>query len=585
MECDRVVGENTGNDESLSFEQHGPSSVQVGHRNARRNGPASPYVRPSAYSQTHNEQQQESVPQLRPSLQLDSVYVGEGKGEDYDYPVEDVETVARSDSSTVQDETGANLDGHGKHCSPAGIDKQTGCFSLCQGENQTPEADESRADDGDPEPVLVERMHVEEGSQSGTIDSPSDVASVSLQPMEFTPRDMAHGGSAIARIEGKAFFVDGVMPGETATGEIEVDKGSWGRIKLAEIVSPSPERVTPRCRHFDRCGGCQWQYAGYGAQLEWKQSIVAGQLAHLGGLVDPPVRPTVAPGEPFGYRNRMDYRIREGRPALHQRRSRDLVALSDCDILHPNLADVFADLGDLSGVRALTLRTSVATGDVLAAIAGDVPRHAATTWGCNILQLADDGSRIVQGGDFIEETVAGVPFRITGTAFFQNNTAGAEELVRLVDEAADVEANDTLLDAYAGGGLFAATVGRSAGRVLTIEIDDVAAADLHANLNRAGIGEFRIIRAATEDAIERMDEYWDVVIADPPRKGLGADGVDAITAASPRTVVYVSCDPASLARDAGLLDEFGYELDWVTPVDMFPQTFHIECVARFRRSS
>ncbi|MDJ0497530.1 MAG: 23S rRNA (uracil(1939)-C(5))-methyltransferase RlmD, partial [Acidimicrobiia bacterium] len=110
------------------------------------------------------------------------------------------------------------------------------------------------------------------------------------------------------------------------------------------------------------------------------------------------------------------------------------------------------------------------------------------------------------------------------------------------------------------------------------------ASDLQANLNRAGVEDFRVICGATEDVIERIDEYWDVVIADPPRRGLGVEGVDALTAASPRTVVYVSCDPASLARDSRLLGEVGYDLDWVTPVDMFPQTFHVESVARYQRT-
>jgi 23S rRNA (uracil1939-C5)-methyltransferase len=140
-----------------------------------------------------------------------------------------------------------------------------------------------------------------------------------------------------------------------------------------------------------------------------------------------------------------------------------------------------------------------------------------------------------------------------------------------------------LLDAYAGGGLFAATAGRRGGRVIGIEIDPGTAADLQANLNRAGVEDFRVIRGATEEVIERIDEYWDVAIADPPRRGLGVIGVEAVTAASPRTLVYVSCDAASLARDSRLLTEVGYDLDWVTPVDMFPQTFHVESVARFVR--
>lgn len=400
--------------------------------------------------------------------------------------------------------------------------------------------------------------------------------------MEFEPIDMAHGGSAVARIDGKAFFVDGAMPGELVSGEIELDKGSWGRIRLDEILKPSPQRVDPRCRHFDTCGGCQWQYASYAAQLEWKRSTVAGQLAHLGGLTDPEVRETIAPGSPFNYRNRMDFKIEGGRPALHRRKSNNLVPLIECELLHPNLVEIFPDLGNLDGLNSLTLRTSVATGDVLAILRGRVPPQAAT-WDCNVSHVSNGAIRPIRGETTIEEHVAGTSFRITGDAFFQNNTEGAAALVELVADAAELNRNDTLLDAYAGGGLFAATAGRHSGRVIAIEIDPRTAADLQANLSRAGVEEFRIIRGATEEVIERIDEYWDVVIADPPRRGLGEVGVEAVTAASPRTLVYVSCDAASLARDSRLLVEEGYDLDWVTPVDMFPQTFHVESVARFVR--
>jgi len=387
----------------------------------------------------------------------------------------------------------------------------------------------------------------------------------------------------VAKIDGKAFFVDGVLPDELATGTIAVDKGSWGRIILDEVLEPSPDRSEPPCPYFDRCGGCQWQHGRYEAQLAWKRSIVVGQLAHLGRHPDPPVRQTVAPGPPFGYRNRMDYRVTEGRPALYERRSKQLVPLGSCELLHPNLAATFIDLGDLSGVDELTMRTATSTGDVLVIIEGSVPAQA-SSWGCNVAIVTVDGVRAVHGTASIDETVAGIAFRITGRSFFQNNTAGAEALVALVAEAAELGPNDTLLDAYSGGGLLAAGVGRSAGRVLTVELDQTSAEDLQTNLNRAGVGSYRVIRSATEDAIDRIDEYWDVAIADPPRKGLGPVGVDAVTAAEPRTLVYVSCDPASLARDTLLLAEFGYDLDWVAPVDMFPQTFHVECVARFERT-
>ena len=395
--------------------------------------------------------------------------------------------------------------------------------------------------------------------------------------------EMAHGGSAVAKHHGKAFFVDGALPGELITGTVEVDKGSWGKLHLDSVDESSPDRIEPQCQHFPTCGGCQWQHGAYKSQLEWKRAIVSGQLEHLGRHPNPPVRPTLATGDAFGYRNRMDYSVSDGRPALYERRSKKLVPLRECPILHPNLASLLVDLGNLSGVQALTLRTSTTTGENLVIISGEPPRQS-SSWGCSVASLEPDGLvRGIHGEPTLDEEVAGVSFRISGRAFFQNNTPGAETLVGLVEEAAGVTADDTLLDTYAGGGLFAATVGRGAARVLAIEMDDVAASDLHANLNRAEIDEFRIIRSTTEHAIAHIDEYWDVVIADPPRKGLGLDGVEAVTAARPRTVVYVSCDPASLARDTALLDELDYELEWVTPVDMFPQTFHVESVARFTR--
>jgi 23S rRNA (uracil1939-C5)-methyltransferase len=425
---------------------------------------------------------------------------------------------------------------------------------------------------------MMESKHLREGSLPRTRKGVQPID----DEVQAKTTGMAHGGSAVARVHGKTFFVDGALPGELITGTVELDRGSWGKIRLATVDEPSPYRVPARCGHFTECGGCHWQQGVYEAQLEWKRSIVIGQLIHLGRHPDPPVSATVAPGPPYGYRNRMDYRVVAGSPALYERRSRRLVPLSECPVLHPNLEALLVDLGDLTGVTMLTLRTATTTGDNLAVVTGELPRQA-SSWGCRVAVIENGTLRAVHGDPLLEETVAGVPFRITGTSFFQNNTAGAEALVRLVTAAADAGPNDTLLDAYAGGGLFAATVGRNAGRVIAVEIDKTGAADLHANLNRAGIGEYRIIQDTTEGAIERLDEYWDVAIADPPRRGLGESGIDAVTAAEPRTLVYVSCDPAALARDSALLAAVGYELESVTPVDMFPQTYHIESVARFGR--
>ena len=126
---------------------------------------------------------------------------------------------------------------------------------------------------------------------------------------------MAHGGEAVARVGGKAHFIAGAIPGERVEGRVVRDKGSWARVEIHRVLDPSPLRVVPPCPHFEECGGCQWQFAGHRAQLDWKASIVAGQLRHLGGIADPPVRPAVAPGRPYGYRNRMDFVVRRAASA------------------------------------------------------------------------------------------------------------------------------------------------------------------------------------------------------------------------------------------------------------------------------
>jgi 23S rRNA (uracil1939-C5)-methyltransferase len=206
-------------------------------------------------------------------------------------------------------------------------------------------------------------------------------------------------------------------------------------------------------------------------------------------------------------------------------------------------------LASLDRVERLTLRAGANTGETLT--------------------LADD--------DFgrIHELVAGKRFRISGRAFFQNNTGGAEALVRLVKDALDPKDGDVFIDAYAGGGLFSAAVGEAC-RVYAVESDPLAASDLVVNAKATVLTE-------RFESCTSLPTAWDVAVIDPPRAGLGRKGADRLLAGGPRAIAYVSCDPASFARDAALLGAGGYRLDWVQPVDMFPQTFHVEVVGRFLR--
>lgn len=393
----------------------------------------------------------------------------------------------------------------------------------------------------------------------------ADLPNVEL--MELRIDAMANGGDGIARRDGKAVFVPGGIPGDVIEARIVSAKKRFERAEIESILEPSPDRVDAPCRFFDRCGGCTWQHASYEAQLRWKAETVAGQLRHLGGIESVEVRDIIAPGPAYNYRNRIDLQVDRGRPALYAAGSHDLVPIDVCIIAEHDLVELFGRLGDLSGVEQLSIRTGSNTGETVVVLDGELPASA-DDWG------------VPFGGDDItfHEEVAGAVFQITGTAFFQVNTPGAEALVELVAEAAAVAADDRVLDAYAGGGLFTRTVASAGAEATAIESDELALEDLLVN------SEAAVIEADVADALRELPGDWDVVIVDPPRSGLGPDVTESLIRLRPQTIASVSCDPASFARDASELVDGGYRLEWVQPVDMFPQTPHIETVARFTRA-
>lgn len=396
--------------------------------------------------------------------------------------------------------------------------------------------------------------------------------------VEIDIHDMAHGGEGVGRRDGKAVFVAGAIPGERVRVTLATEKKSWARADLEEVLSPVATRAVPPCPHFDDCGGCQWQHMTNAEQLKWKSTIVAGQLRHVGGMVEPAIGAIVGSSETFGYRNRMTFHVGDGRPGLYRHRSKELVPISACLLLVPGLAELYDRLGDLSGVDEITLRMGVTTGERAVLIRGRIPEQAAA-WSASVVRLAGRRFEPVMGPPYVHEVVGGVRFRITGPAFFQVNTAGAEILTELVGDALQPSGADTLLDAYAGVGLFSATVGKSAGRVIAVESSGVALGDLRHNLSEAGIANHEVVRGRFEEFAPATS--WSIAVCDPPRTGLGKQGVAALVGGAPRRIAYVSCDPASLARDTRLLDEAGYRLEKVIPVDLFPQTFHVEAVAGF----
>jgi len=397
---------------------------------------------------------------------------------------------------------------------------------------------------------------------------------------------IAHGGAALGRHEGRVIFVPHALPGETVRAEITEDKGRYAFARLVEVLTPSPDRVTPPCPYFGPtgCGGCQWQHIAYQTQLRFKAEIVADQLARIGSVADPVVRPAIPDSAGWAYRNHAQFHPAPGGGLGFQAAaSNDTIAIEECLILHPLLSDLYATLDlDLSSILRLSLRAGTATGDqmLIFEMVDDLPPSLEIDLPVSCVMLLSDSRHAnLIGHNHITETVAGRTYRISAPSFFQVNTVQAAHLVRLVIEYLDLQGDETVLDGYCGVGLFTAHLAERVNLVVGVELAPAAVDDLLENT--AELDNVEVIEGPVEAVLPDLDVSFDAVVVDPPRAGVDRFALDALVASHPSRLVYVSCDPATLARDAKRLSRAGYRLVEVQPVDLFPQTYHVESVALF----
>lgn len=398
--------------------------------------------------------------------------------------------------------------------------------------------------------------------------------------------DIAHGGAALGRHEGKVIFVPYALPGERVTVEILEDKRRFARARLLEVQSPSPDRVSPPCSFFGECGGCQWQHASYPAQLAFKTAVVRDQLARLGKFSDPPVRDTIPSPAPWHYRNHVQLAVdRRGRLGFRAAASRRIVPVDECLLLHPLVDELFLalDLGsdaDLPPLKRLSLRAGINTGDqmIIFETVGDEPPELEVDFPVSCVLLLEDGTPVnLIGYNHITERVAGRTFHISAGSFFQVNTPQAETLIRLVAEYLSPIGDETLLDAYCGVGTFALSLADKVAHVIGVESMPTAVEDF--GINAEGMENVAILPGVVEEVLAGLEMPVDLAVVDPPRTGVHSDALAALVRLAPQRLVYVSCDPATLARDGRALAGAGYELAVVQPVDMFPQTYHVETVS------
>ena len=383
-------------------------------------------------------------------------------------------------------------------------------------------------------------------------------------------RSLGRHGEALAETDdGKPVFVFGGIPGETVTAEIVAVRRGYAAARVTDVAEPSPHRVEPACRYFGACTGCQWQHIAYERQLEMKREALADALRRVGGIEIEPL-PTMPSPDRLGYRNHARFTVSKqgGRLGYVHKERRRHVEVDECLLMAPWINHALASLqGRVAETTQLSLRYGVHTGDYL-------------------LQptFQDMDVPLASGQKHYEESLLGHRFRVSSPSFFQVNTRQAEQMAELVMDQLRLDGSQTVVDAYAGVATFAVLMADRARRVVAVEESAAAVAD--ARVNVEGIPNVELRQARTEDVLQELAAGGvDAVLLDPPRAGCMPGTLDALLSVPPERVVYVSCDPETLARDLAVLTGGPFRIEQVQPVDMFPQTYHVEAVATLVRDA
>lgn len=414
--------------------------------------------------------------------------------------------------------------------------------------------------------------------------------------IELSIEDMAAGGRGLAFYERKPVFVPYTIPGERIRARLIAsdDRHAAATAEGVELLEASADRVYPVCSHFGpgRCGRCQWQHIAYEAQIALKHDILTDQLSRLGGLTDPEIdralRPTLPAPEQWGYNQHITFSVtadkRLGLPSSEEGRIHP-VDDGECPVTHPDLMALVEQLDlDLTGIKrvraelgsdgALMVVLSLLTEEDAPELEADFPASV------NVL-LPDNEPMNLIGDSHTRYQVDGRWFRATAGSYFRPNVTGVGVLARTVGELLAVRSGEAVLDLYAGVGVFGAFAAEAASLVALVESYPPTATD--ADENTAEYEHVEVIEGSVETVLEDLDEGYDAAIVDPPSSGLGDAVIGRLAERGVSRLVYVSGDPASLARDAKRLKKVGYHLTAAQPIDLAPQTYYLDTVSRFEK--
>ena len=437
--------------------------------------------------------------------------------------------------------------------------------------------------------------------------------------IELTVDAFGSEGQGIGRYDGFAVFVPFALPGETVRVHIIKATTSYAIGKLLSISVKSPCRAEPKCSHFGRCGGCTLMHLDYEAQLMFKRDMVTSALTRIGGLMAPEVREALGMQFPYFYRNKgsfpfanLDGRVSFG---FFASRSHRLIPLSDCSIQEDKtllVAEAVCDWANqfqipaydetlqTGTLRHVMARVSAANGEIMAAIVtkGKLPQKEALIE-ClrnripglvSVLHNRNDAEtnvifgpefRTLWGKDRLYDTICGLRFAVSAASFLQVNPQQTEVLYHAALDALQLEGTERVADVYCGIGTISLLLAHHAAQVDGIETVPEAIADAIFNAQENGIKNVGFHCGNAEDVLPRLVRegyHPDAVLIDPPRKGCERPVLDALLACGAKRLVYVSCNPATLARDVRILVDGGFRFVYAQPVDMFPQTAHVETV-------
>jgi 23S rRNA (uracil1939-C5)-methyltransferase len=436
--------------------------------------------------------------------------------------------------------------------------------------------------------------------------------------IELEIEDINHQGEGVGRVDGCVVFVPDTVTGDRVLARITHKKKGYSQGKLVKLLVSSPHRIRPHCIVADKCGGCQWQHINYEYQTQIKQHLVQETLTRIGGFTEIPLDPILASSHHLGYRNKVTYPFglsatKQVQTGYYRKGSHKLVNLNQCpvqdDRLNPLLAEIKQDIQqrgwtidqNLTGtgqLRHLSLRIGKHTGEILLTLVTttwDLPgiETQADQWlqrypnlvgvSLNLNQaktnvIFGEQTRTIKGKPYLKEIFAGLELRLLPDTFFQINTEAAEKVLHLISEKLNLQGQELLIDAYCGIGTFTLPLAKQVNQAIGIEVQSSSVEQARKNALINKISNVTFYAGPVEHWLAQLPRP-DLLFLDPPRKGCDRLVIETIREILPHRLVYLSCQPATLARDLKLLCQNNlYQLTWIQPLDFFPQTAHIETV-------